>query len=85
MLLSKKFAHEIHEVFKDQYLKQLTKGDFHYQYEIIPSDVLDMFVSLNCMHYKWEKCHITLKCQVIDKIKDNSIIIEPITNKSLCI
>jgi hypothetical protein len=34
MLFSKKFAHEIHEVFKDQYLKQLTKVDFHDQFEI---------------------------------------------------
>jgi hypothetical protein len=34
MLFSKKFAHEIHEVSKDQYLKQLTKVDFHYQFEI---------------------------------------------------
>lgn len=44
-----------------------------------------MFVSLNYVHYKWKKCDITLKGQFIDKIKDNSIIIEPITNKSLCI
>lgn len=48
-------------------------------------DFLDVFASINYMHYQWKNCHVAWQSQFQDKDEHKSIILEAIVDQSLWI
>jgi hypothetical protein len=76
----------IREIFEPEFLRQLTQVDLEKQMRMNTNRRwLGMFVSLDCMHYRWKICHVVWQGSFTNKDGNKSIILEVIANQRLWI
>ena len=65
-------------------MRQPTRADFEKQLSMnARRGFLDMFASLDCMHYQWKNCLVAWQGDFRDGDGKNSIILEAIADKNL--
>ena len=83
LMAMRHWVNAIRACFGDTYLRQPTLVDFRKQVEINTAyGFPNIFDSLDCMHWMWEKCSTAWQGQFQNKDNVRSVILEAISDQS---